>query len=369
MAKPSSDFNLKSVNTEELFQHLTSTIEFGGKTFVVGRRGSGKSSICKQAIAHFPNHQLLYWNMSVMERADIIGYPNLLDPNRKSKYISYLYPAFFKPLFEGEKSIVLLLDEVDKIDQSLCAPLLEIIEEFSINGCFLPNLKAVLMTGNLQAEGGRRPPLPLLDRSEKYLLEPSFKYWARWAGKANIHPSIISYLFDHQADLVGDVDPGDAYSDASPRGWENSSKIAHYGEKHEWNSHLITAKVAGFVGKAAGIRYAAYFDHYQVLLPWVERILKGDKTKDFHKLKPSEQIVAIMILCSRTGKILDELRGKKEIELPSSIKAVGKFLLSTDEEMALLGLRAGIGSKNLDLIEQNKDFSELLDKLQAQLGN
>jgi len=47
----SSDFNLQSISTEELSDHLAATIAMEGNLMVVGRRGSGKTEIANQQVA------------------------------------------------------------------------------------------------------------------------------------------------------------------------------------------------------------------------------------------------------------------------------------------------------------------------------
>ena len=213
-----SDFNLQKLNTKEFGAHVAATIKMGGNLAVFGRRGTGKTVITKYEIEQSKCREL-YINLSVMERVDLGGYPDVMGKT-KSKYVNFLMPQMYEPLIEGNTPVVCLFDELDKADPSLWAPLLEIVQFRSINHMPLPNLHSIIMTGNLVSEGGSRPSLPLLDRSEKFLLEADAALWLDWAGKmGHIHPSITAYINDHPNDLFGAVDPEDRYADASPRGW------------------------------------------------------------------------------------------------------------------------------------------------------
>lgn len=342
MANNASDFNLQKISTKELSDNLRATIDFGGNVVIIGRRGSGKTQISKEIIKSTACKEV-YLNLSVMERPDIGGYPNFFAAQAGKTYVDFLLPAFYQHLMEGDQPVVALLDEVDKAESSLWAPLLEFTQFHTINGRELPNLRAIIMTGNLQSEGGQRPSLPLLDRAEKYLVEASHHHWLDWASKTGrIHPSVTAYIADHPEDLFGDVDPGDVYADPSPRGWDNASKILTFGEEKRWNHRIMTNKVSGCIGKKTGIKYAAYFDHYQVLLPIIEKIMKGEEVQGFKNLEQSKQMVACMIACARLSRTLDELKPNQK-EKPATAKTIANFLKTVDPEMALIAVRSQIG--------------------------
>jgi len=342
MANNASDFNLQRINTKELSDNLRATVDFGGNVVIIGRRGSGKTQISKDIIKSTACKEV-YLNLSVLERPDLAGYPNFFAAQQGKGFIDFLLPAFYQSLMEGDQPVVALLDEVDKAESSLWAPLLEFTQFHTINGRELPNLRAIIMTGNLQSEGGQRPSLPLLDRAEKYLVEASHIHWLDWASKTGqIHPSVTAYIADHPEDLFGDVDPGDVYADPSPRGWHNASKILNFGEDKRWPHRILTNKVSGCIGKKTGIKYSAYFDHYQVLLPIIEKIMKGDEIQGFKNLEQSKQMVACMIVCARLSRVLDELKPNQK-EKPGVARTIANFLKTVDPEMALIAVRSQIG--------------------------
>jgi hypothetical protein len=341
MSSTNSDFNLQKLSIKDLQEHLKGTIEYGGAIFVVGRRGGGKTASAEAAIAK-SNRRKVYLNASTFDRCDAGGYPKILGDN-KDDYVRFMLPEYYRALIDGDEPCTVLFDEIDKADTSVLAPLLEFIQKHTINGRGMKNLSSVIMTGNLIAEGGQRPSLPLLDRAEKYVVETSTSHWLDWSAESGeIHPSITAFVNDNPDDLVGEVDPGDVYADASPRGWHNASKIIQFGESRKWSKDLLTAKVAGCVGKKIGIKYASYFEHYVVLLPIVDKIMNGQKTPEFEKLKPSEQLVAVMIVAARLSREID-----KKKDLPKVFDVVGNFLQTVDPEVALISLRAQVGLPKL----------------------
>lgn len=365
-----SDFNLEKLNTKDLSEHVASSIQLGGNIAIFGRRGTGKTEISKQEIKKANLHEV-YINLSVLERVDLGGYPDIMSAERKKKFVDFLLPQFYEPMFDGKSGVVALLDEVDKADPSLWAPLLEFTQFRSINGRVLPNLKAVIMTGNLISEGGARPSLPLLDRAEKYLVEADASSWLDWAGKSGlIHPSVSAYVSDHPKDLFGAIDPDDRYADPSPRGWHRASEILFKGEDRGWQPELLNKKVSGCIGKDAGIKYRNYYEHYQQLLPMIENVFQGkDVATQYNALEPTKKLIACMITCARLASQLD---ASSVNELPQGVKHVGKFLQKSSFENVLVAVRSQITIDRLVKfnLDEHPEWEQVLSKINKRVdGN
>jgi hypothetical protein len=364
----SSDFNLEKLTTKELSNHVSSTIQIGGNIAVFGRRGTGKTEISKAQIKKLDMHEV-YINLSVMERVDLGGYPDIMgrasNPDEKRrKFVEFLLPQFYQPMIEGKKGVVALLDELDKADPSLWAPLLEFIQFRSINGTPLPNLHAIITTGNLLSEGGNRPSPPLLDRMEKYLVEADATSWLQWAGKSgHIHPSVTAFISDHPKELFGDVDPQDRYADPSPRGWHRASEIIFKGEERGWDSDLLNKKVCGCIGKSAGITYSNYFAYYQQLLPMIDRAYQGQSIlEEYNALEPTQKLVACMITCARLATHMDQASATNP---PPALRHVGRFLQNVSYENILVAVRSQIQIDRIVkyTLDDNPDWSSILSKV------
>jgi hypothetical protein len=363
-----SDFNLQKLSTKELSEHTSATIQMGGNIAVFGRRGTGKTEISKAEIKKLDLKEV-YMNLSVMERPDLGGYPDVTAPIRNSDYVNFLLPKFFEEMVDGKQGVVALLDEVDKADPSLWAPLLEFTQFRTINGRPLPNLQAIIMTGNLISEGGARPSLPLLDRTEKFLVEADATSWLDWAGKSGrIHASITAYINDHRKDLFGAVDPEERYADPSPRGWDRASQILFAGEDKGWSTYLLNKKVAGCVGKDAGIKYSNYYEHYMELLPMVEAIYEGKDVYDtYNPLAPTKQVVACMIACSRLASELDQIEPGDD--LPPSVKHMGKFLKKVSHENVLVAVRSQVQIDRLVRfnLDEQPEWQQVLSRINKEV--
>jgi len=334
---------------------------------VFGRRGTGKTEISKLEIKKL-DLQEVYINLSVLERVDMGGYPNIMASAQQKKFVDFLLPQFYEPMIDGKRGVVAVLDEVDKADPSLWAPLLEFTQFRTINGHKLDNLQAVIMTGNLISEGGSRPSLPLLDRTEKFLVEADASSWLDWAGKSGrIHPSVTAYINDHRKDLFGAIDPEERYADPSPRGWDRASQILFAGEERGWSSYLLNKKVSGCVGKDAGIKYSNYYEHYMELLPMVEDIYAGkDVTARYAPLEPTKKVVACMIACSRLASELDRVEG---MELPTSVKHMGKFLNKVSHENVLVAVRSQVQIERLVKfnLDEHPDWAQVLGRINKEV--
>lgn len=362
-----SDFNLQRLSTKDLAATVAATIEAQGNIAIFGRRGTGKTEISKQQIKASKKREI-YINLSVLERPDMGGYPNIMSADPDRKYVNFLLPHFYEPLIEGNEKCVVLFDEVDKADPSLWAPLLEFTQFHTINGRQMKNLDAIIMTGNLISEGGSRPSLPLLDRASKFLVEADAATWMEWAGKSGkIHPSISAYINDHPKDLFGAVDPEDRYADSSPRGWANASRLITKGEEFGWSKEVMNKQVSGCVGKEVGLKYSHYYDHYQVLLPLVNNVFEGKSVlKEFNALEPTKKLVACMIVCARMASQLDDSTGKKA---PKALDHVGKFLQGVPSEQVLVAVRTQLQIKRLIdwNLDEQKEWKPLIDKITSQV--
>jgi len=364
-----SDFNLPKLNTKEMSEHVSASIKIGENIVIIGRRGVGKTFVAKQEIAKADMVEQ-YINLSVFERVDLGGYPNIMAAGQQKKFVDFLLPQFYQVLMEGKKKVVILFDEIDKADNSLWAPLLEIMQFRSINGQKLPNLHAIIATGNLISEGGSRPSMPLLDRCEKYMVEADVASWMEWAGKSgSIHPSVSAYINDHPNDLFGAVDPEDRYADPSPRGWTRASQILFQGEKLGWSSHLLNKKVSGCVGKDAGIKYSNYYEHYMELLPMIEDVYNGKNVSaKYNTLEPSKKLIACMIACARLASQLDTATTDK---LPASVKHMGNFLNEVPHENVLVSVRSQIQIGRLVKfnLDEHPAWKSVLGRINKQMAS
>ena len=85
-----NNLNLPEIDQEEALNLCKFFIRAGQNIFLFGQKGVGKSQISIQAIQQC-QYKVNYINLSVVERGDIIGLPNVFD---SGDVISYKSPAF-----------------------------------------------------------------------------------------------------------------------------------------------------------------------------------------------------------------------------------------------------------------------------------
>ncbi len=361
----SSDFNLKKLNTKQLSENLSASIAINSSVVVIGRRGSGKTQIAKQEIAKAGKKEV-YINLSVAERTDMGGYPDMFgmqnlptnDPRRR--FVNVILPQFFQPLIEGEQNCVALLDEVDKADPAIWAPLLEFVQFHSVNGVQMPGLCSSIMTGNLISEGGKKPSPPLLDRAEKYLVEADVSNWLDWAGRTgSIHPSITAYVNDHPLHLFGATEHEDNYADPSPRGWHNASEALFKLEAMKASKELMVNKVAGMVGKQVGLQFDMYYNFYHDVLPMIDAVFAGEPLGEMMRLydafDPGKRLVTCMIACARLGTQLDTHKPGPSSPGNRILRTVGGFMNECSPENILVAVRSQLGVERLAKWDLNED--------------
>ena len=104
--------NLQEIDQEQSLNLLKFFIKSQQNIFLFGRRGVGKTHIAIQA-AEECNLKVNYINLSVIERPDLAGYP---DMNSSGDNISFKSPYFLPTLLENAKpDNIILFDEVGNI--------------------------------------------------------------------------------------------------------------------------------------------------------------------------------------------------------------------------------------------------------------
>src|SRR5574338_808417 len=145
----SNALNLPEIDQEQALHLSKFFIRSHQNLFLFGRRGVGKTHIALQA-AEECNFKVNYINLSVIERPDLAGYPNIHEPG---EVITFKSPAFLPKLLDANKpDSIILFDEVDKAPPEVTAPLLEILQFRAVNGIPL-NIASCILTGNLINEG------------------------------------------------------------------------------------------------------------------------------------------------------------------------------------------------------------------------
>lgn len=292
----SNALNLKEINQEESLNLVKFFIKAQKNIFLFGRKGTGKTHIAMQA-AKECNFKINYINLSVIERADLAGYPNINSPG---ELVNFKSPIFLPPLLENaQPDSIILFDEVDKASPEVTAPLLEILQFKKINGKAI-NAAACILTGNLINEGAYSNQIStaLLDRGAKYILTFDFNQWIDWAKANNINDLILGFLQSNPNFVCGKIEDTE-YASPSPRGWTLASEALDHAKLFKIvDIETIAQIISGFVGNEAGLRFKIWYEYYRKFEPFIISLIETKSmTLDFDKLSPTEKIVFVISAC------------------------------------------------------------------------
>lgn len=347
--------NLQEVDQEEAFNLIKFFIWSHQNMFLFGRRGTGKTQLILDAIQAC-NYKVNYINLSVVERSDLAGYPDIFSEGDIVKFKS---PYFLSKLSENCKpDTVLVFDEIDKASPDVTAPLLEILQFKRINGKPL-NIVSCILTSNLINEQAYSNYISsaLLDRGAKYVLSFQFDKWLDWAKSNQIHDLILGFLQHNPQLACGDINQ-DQYASPSPRGWQLTSDALYKAKELKIvDSNSIYNIVSGFVGKEAGIKFKIWYEHYKKFDSFVHSLIElGQLQLDFGNLMPTEKTIFVISACHLAKqKVIQDISKSNKNKFLFLENLCNFFITQkVDLELQILGLS---NSFSFDMITRHKLYS------------
>lgn len=304
--------NLSEVDQEQALNLSRFFLKTNQNIFLFGRRGTGKTHIAIDAATEC-GYKVSYINLSVVERPDIAGYPII---NDDSDVVYYKAPHFLPLLKDNKKpDSILLFDEIDKCPPEVTAPLLEILQQRSINGRLL-NIAGVILTGNLANEGAYSNQInsALLDRGAKYILKFNFEKWLIWARAHGVHDLILGFLVSNPSYACGEIE-SDCYATPSPRGWTYASEALIKARAIKLvDIETITNIISGFVGFEAGLKFKIWYDYYRGFEPFIASLIEtGNCLVKYNELTPTEKMVFCVAACHLTkARFIQESKSKPQ---------------------------------------------------------
>jgi hypothetical protein len=337
--------NLQKITQENALNLARFFIKSEKNFLLFGKSGTGKTELILQAIKEC-NFKVNYINLSVMERCDLGGYPDI---NSSSNSLTFKYPYFLPRLPEGSKpDTVWLFDEVDKCSPETTAPLLEILQFRKINGVPL-NIAACMLTSNLMTENSysNRISSALTDRTAKYILEFDFNLWIDWAKSNNVHDLILGFLRSNHEFACASAEET-AYASPSPRSWTWASQaLLRAKDLKMIDIGSITQIISGYVGNEAGMRFEMWYSHYRTFEPHVNSLIeRGQMSFNFEELVPTEKIVFVVAACYHAKlKVFGDKSKNRFVYLERLCKFFNDY--KVDAEMQVMGLHNSFSFENI----------------------
>lgn len=350
----SNALNLQEIDQEQALHLGKFFIRSQQNLFLFGRRGVGKTHIILQA-AEQCNFKVNYINLSVIERPDLAGYP---DMSSKGDVITFKSPSFLPKLLDSAKpDSIILFDEVDKAPPEVTAPLLEILQFKRINGKPI-NVAACILTGNLINEGAYSNQISsaLLDRGAKYILAFNFDRWIDWAKANQVHDLILGFLRSNPEFACGKTEDS-CYASPSPRGWTLASEALIKARDFKIvDIETVAQVISGFVGAEAGLRFKIWYEHYRKFEPYVHSLIEsGIMNFDFSNLTPTEKLVFVVAACyhAKLKSFSESVKSKNKFVY---LENLCRFFIQSkvDHEVQVMGL---YNSFDFDMITKHKLYS------------
>jgi hypothetical protein len=358
--------NLAELDQEQALNLAKFYISTNNNCFFFGRRGVGKTQIALRA-AKECGFKVNYINLSVIERADLLGYPNM---TAEGDIITYKSPEFLPRLVDNAKpDSILVFDEVDKCYPEIWAPLLEILQFRTINGKPI-NAASCILTGNLIEEGAYSNQIStaILDRGAKYILSFNFEKWVEWARIHQVHDLIIGFLVKYPDLACGKIE--DTCASPSPRGWTMASEaIIQARPLKIVDIETTTQIIAGFVGHEAAIKFKVWYEHFRKFDVLVASIIEAGRiTFDYASLAETEKIVFVIAACHHAKMKTLEEKKSKLIYLENLCRFFEGH--TVDPEIKMLALNNAF---TFDMIAEKKwyackSFFDLFSKMNESFG-
>lgn len=348
----SNALNLQEINQEQALNLAKFFIKSGHNIFIFGKHGVGKSAIAIQA-AKECNLKVHYVNLSVLERPDLAGYP---DMNSPGDMIHFKSPHFLPKLLAGaQPDSVILFDEIDKVQPEVTAPLLEILQFKKINGVPI-NAAACILTGNLVSEGAYSNQIStaLLDRGAKYILTFDFSQWVDWAKANNVHDLIIGFLRSDPEFACGALEEM-SYASPSPRSWTLASNaLLQAKELKMTDIESVAQIISGYVGSEAGLRFKIWYEFYRQFEPHVHSLIeRGQMSLNFDELAPTEKVVFVVAACYHAKlKVFGDKSKNRFVYLERLCNFFNQYKVET--EVQVMGLH---NSFDFEQIRQHKLYT------------
>ena len=207
---------------------------------LLGAPGIGKTQIMEQ-IAKECQIGLVSYTITHHTRQSAIGLPFIskkefggkeyaITEYTMSEIVASVYDKIEKT---GLKEGILFIDEVNCVSETLAPAMLQFLQCKTFGNHQIPDGWMIAAAGNPPEynKSVREFDVVTMDRVKKIEVEPDYQVWKEYAYKENVHPAVISYLDTRPQHFYKMETTVDGRSFATPRGWEDLSRIISVYEK------------------------------------------------------------------------------------------------------------------------------------------
>lgn len=208
--------------------------------FLLGAPGIGKTQIMEQ-VARECGIGLVAYTITHHTRQSAIGLP-LISKNEYggkeysvTEYtMSEIIASVYKKIEEtGLSEGILFIDEINCVSETLAPAMLQFLQYKTFGNHEVPKGWVIVAAGNPPEynKSVREFDVVTMDRVKKIEVEADFSVWKEYAYHQGIHPAVISYLTNRQNYFYKMEHTVDGSFFATPRGWEDLSRLIQVYEK------------------------------------------------------------------------------------------------------------------------------------------
>ena len=129
----------------------------------------------------------------------------------------------------------MFIDEINCVSETLAPAMLQFLHYKTFGSHKIPEGWLIVAAGNPPEynKSVREFDVVTMDRVKKIQVEPDFDAWREYAYAKGVHPAVISYLNTRPANFYKMESTVDGKNFATPRGWEDLSRLIRVYEKLE----------------------------------------------------------------------------------------------------------------------------------------
>lgn len=208
--------------------------------FMIGAPGIGKTQIMQQ-VARECQIALVSYTITHHTRQSAIGLPFISKKQfggEEKTITEYTMSEIVASIYEkieqtGIKEGILFIDEINCVSETLAPAMLQFLQCKTFGNHQIPEGWLIVAAGNPPEynKSVREFDVVTMDRVKKIEIEPDFDAWKEYAYQAGVHAAVISYLNTKPKYFYRMESTVDGKMFATPRGWEDLSRIITVYEK------------------------------------------------------------------------------------------------------------------------------------------
>ncbi len=207
---------------------------------LIGPPGIGKTQIMEQ-ISQECRIGLVAYTITHHTRQSAIGLPYIVEKiydGARMSVTEYTMSEIVASIYDkievtGLREGILFIDEINCVSETLAPTMLQFLQAKTFGNHKIPEGWIIVAAGNPPEynKSVRDFDVVTLDRVKLIEVEADFAVWKEYAESVHIHPAILSYLNVKQQNFCRIETTVDGRRFATPRGWEDLSRLIEIYEK------------------------------------------------------------------------------------------------------------------------------------------